>query len=149
MLLLVLALTCEGGHIKKRPAGCYYSRRQCEAKVSAVANKHNFAARCSKSDARRNTHIYSLCINQISPIFSFTLFRLTGSAISFYHFCIYLLVVSINIVNIWKPCKQNPLQLLVFKNPDLKGVLIICRLDTSRFMPNGAYTTNTCVMSPI
>ena len=47
--------------------------------------------------------------------FSFTLFRLTDSAISFYHLEHKLLVVSINIVNIWKPCKQNPRQLLLFK----------------------------------
>ena len=126
MLFLVLALTCEGGHIKKRPAGCYYSRRQCEAKVSTVANKYKLAARCSKSDTRRKTHHFSICINHISPTFSVTLFRLTVSAISFHDFCIYLLVVSINIVNIWKPCKKNPLQLLVFKNPYLKGVLVTC-----------------------
>ena len=33
LLLCVCALTCEGGYIGKRPSGCFYSRRQCEAKV--------------------------------------------------------------------------------------------------------------------
>ena len=36
MLFLLLPLACEGGYIKKRPAGCYSSRRQCEAKVSTI-----------------------------------------------------------------------------------------------------------------
>ena len=31
------ALTCEGGYIGKRPSGCYYSRRQCEAKVCTAS----------------------------------------------------------------------------------------------------------------
>ena len=37
MMFLVIPLACDGGYTKKRPAGCYYSRRQCEAKVSTIA----------------------------------------------------------------------------------------------------------------
>ena len=38
LLLCVFALTCDGGYIRKRPSGCYYSRRQCEAKVGTTGN---------------------------------------------------------------------------------------------------------------
>ena len=34
--MLFLVLSCEGGYKTKRPARCYYSRRQCEAKVSLM-----------------------------------------------------------------------------------------------------------------
>ena len=34
--MLFHVLTCEGGYKTKRPAWCYYSRRQCEAKVSLM-----------------------------------------------------------------------------------------------------------------
>ena len=36
LLLCVCTLTCDGGYIRKRPSGCYYSRRQCEAKVGTT-----------------------------------------------------------------------------------------------------------------
>ena len=35
--------------------------------------KYKFAAKCSKTDARRKTHLYLLCINQFPSTFSFTL----------------------------------------------------------------------------
>ena len=36
LLFCVCTLTCNGGYIWKRPSGCYYSRRQCEAKVGTT-----------------------------------------------------------------------------------------------------------------
>ena len=38
-----------------------------------ILNKYTLASKCSKNDARRRTHIYSLYINQFSPTFSFPL----------------------------------------------------------------------------
>ena len=41
LLLCVCALTCEGGYIRKKPPGCYNSRRQCEAKVGTEEFSYN------------------------------------------------------------------------------------------------------------
>ena len=70
-----------------------------------------------KNDERQKTHFNSLCLNQITPTFSFTLFQLTVSAISFHHYCIIYWMPAF-ILSIFE---QNPLQLLIFKNPYLKG----------------------------
>ena len=89
------------------------------------------------------SHLYSICINQIPPTFSFTLFRLTVSAISFHHFAL-----SVGCQHKHYPVNRILCNFLVLKIQYLKGgsghlyfqELIICRLGTSRYMQNGAYT---------
>ena len=41
----------------------------CIYVVSTTIYKYKFAAKCSKNEARRRKHLYSLCINLISPSF--------------------------------------------------------------------------------
>ena len=68
----------------------------CVVSRKYMIDKYSLAANCSKNDARRkNTPLLSLYKSNLT-----TLFRLTVIGISFLPFLHYLLVVSINIINI-------------------------------------------------
>ena len=73
-------------------------------------------------------YIYSFCINQILPTFSFTLLRLTVSAISLHHFCIICWLAALPLSIFENPVSSSiPLHLLIFKNSIFEtGVLVTC-----------------------
>ena len=78
--------------------------------------KYKLAAKCSKKWCTAKTHLYSLCVNLISPTFLSHRFSDWFGPLLYY-----LLVSSINIFDIWKTgTKHNPFQLLIFKNQNLR-----------------------------
>ena len=113
--------------------------------VSTSINLLQNAAKMIHGD---KTHLNPLCIKQNFTYFCFHCVSANRFRNWFSPFLHYLLVVSINIVNIWEPSRQNLLQLLVYKNPYLKRIMVtcifknwlFCRLGTSNYIQNGTYT---------
>ena len=92
----------------------------------------NYTSTNLLQNAAKMMHGEKLCINLISS--TFLSFHFSDW---FWPLLQYLLVSSINIVDIWIKGKQNPFQLLIFKNQGgsdymYSQVLVIFRLGTSR-----------------
>ena len=78
MLFLVLAWTCDGGYIKKRPAGCFANRRHCEAKVSKTHRIDGYRKR-NTTNARKSEIVRMRVFDcHLSLQFSFAICRPTG-----------------------------------------------------------------------